>query len=68
MEKPIIIVCPGKEICPEWRSKLSALNAEERLAGSVHCSGNGVETCGQRLVAALTRNRGERLAWLARLA
>ena len=65
MEKPIIIVCPGKEICLDWRSKLGELRAEERLAGSVHCSGDGVEPCGPPLVAALTRNRGERLAWLA---
>ena len=65
MEKPIIIVCPGKEICPEWRSKLGELRAEERLAGPVHCLGDGVEPCGPLLVAALTRNREERLAWLA---
>lgn len=65
MEKPIIIVCPDKAVCPEWRSTLRELRAEERLAGLVQCSGDSIELWGPPLVAALTRNRAERLAWLA---
>lgn len=64
-EKPIIIVCPDNEICPEWRSKVGEMHAEGRLAGQLHCSGDGVEPYGPALVAALTRNRVERHAWLA---
>lgn len=65
MQKPIIVVCPEKEICLEWRSTLCKLSADERLAGLLYRSGEDVELYGAPLVAALTRNRGERLAWLA---
>ena len=65
MEKPIVVVSPGRQLCPEWLTKLDELRAEGRPIGPVLTSGGDIETSGPALLAALTRDPEERLAWLA---